>query len=88
METGQLNSLLSSSGLITASGSFNWANIIGGLIFSIIGFGAFRYGRKENSMKPMGIGIVLMAYPLFVSNTFFLYGIGIVLTGALFFWRD
>ena len=36
----------------------------------------------------MIIGAALMAYPYFISGTFFLYLIGITLTAALYFWRE
>ena len=64
------------------------ANIIGGLIFGSIGFVAFVYGKKLGSAKPMGIGLVLMIYPYLVPNTVAVFAIGIVLTAALYFFRD
>ena len=69
------------------SGMTLW-NIIGGLVFSGVGFVAFMYGKKEKSWRPMVIGIALMVYPYFVANTFWAYAIGVILTAALFFWRE
>jgi hypothetical protein len=85
-----LNSVLSSYGAsgLTGGGGFSWANILGGIVFGIIGWSAFMYGKREKSWRPMVIGIVLMVYPYFVANTFLAYTIGIVLTAALFFWRE
>jgi len=85
-----LNSVLRSYGVssLAGAGGFSWANIVGGIIFGIIGWSAFMYGKREKSIRPMVIGIVLMVYSYFVANTFWAYAIGIVLTAALFFWRE
>ena len=36
----------------------------------------------------MTIGVVLMAYPYFISDTVIMYACGLVLTVALFVFRD
>ena len=64
------------------------ANLMGGILFGSIGFGAVIYGKKQASIKSMIIGGALMAYPYFIPNTILLYLIGAVLTGALFIFRD
>ena len=88
MDNQQIATLLSTAGLTTSGGGFNWPNIIGGLIFGAVGFVAFVYGKKEKSAKPFIIGLILMVYPYFIANTFALYAVGIALTALLFFWRD
>ena len=62
--------------------------LLGGLLFSGIGLVAFTYGRKMGQWKPALIGVLLMCYPYFVPNTGWLYGLGAVLTAALFYFRD
>lgn len=69
-------------------GSLTPANLIGGLIFWSIGAVAFAYGKKMSLLPPMVLGISLIMFPLFVSNTRLLYAIGIVLTLLLYFWRE
>jgi hypothetical protein len=64
------------------------AELIGGLIFSSVGFVAFVYGKRMHFWKSMLIGIALMVYPLFVSTDVLLYSLGAMLTAALFVWRD
>ena len=64
------------------------ANLFGGLLFGAVGFSAFIYGKKQSSAKPMLIGIALMAYPYFISNTLALYLVGAGLSASLFFFRD
>ena len=88
MENEQISTLLNTAGLMTGSGGLNWPNIIGGLIFGMVGFVAFIYGKKEKSTKPFVIGLILMIYPYFIANTMALYAVGIALIAALYFWRD
>ena len=58
------------------------------VVFSIIGFGAFRYGKRDGRWQPMVIGMVLMAFPYFVSSGLWLYLVGAALTVGLFIFRD
>jgi len=67
---------------------FSVVKIFACIIFGAIGVAAFLYGKKNQFFRPMIIGFALMAYPYFISGTFFLYLIGIVLTAALYFWRE
>jgi len=86
-----LNEIASSYGLSSLAGSgggINWWNIVSGIVFGIIGWFAFIHGKKEKSWRPMVIGIALMVYPYFVSNTVLAIIIGIALTAALYFWRE
>ena len=61
--------------------------IFAGIVFGSIGFVAFLYGKKQSEWKPMAIGVALMAYPYFVSNTILQWAIGALLTLVLFVWR-
>jgi hypothetical protein len=69
-------------------GNFSLSNLFAGFIFGSIGLAAFVYGKKNVLWRPMVIGIILMAYPYFLSGALFIYLIGIVLTAALYFWRE
>ena len=55
------------------------------ILFGAIGLAAFLYGKNSMMLKPLIIGIVLMIYPYFVSEVWFLYGIGALLTAGLFY---
>lgn len=68
--------------------AFTGTVIVANLLFGSIGFIAFVYGKRMHVWKPMFIGLTLMAYTYFVENTFLLFGIGAVLTAALFVFRD
>jgi hypothetical protein len=73
---------------IPQASMFTAANIFGSILFGSIGLGAFIYGRKSAAAKPLIIGAVLMIYPYFVSETWQLYAIGVLLTASLFLFRN
>jgi hypothetical protein len=58
------------------------------VLFGIIGFAAFRYGKKIGRLSPMLLGVGLMVYPYFISQVWLLYAIGCVLCAVLYFLRD
>jgi len=64
------------------------ANLIASVLFGIIGFAAFMYGKKNVKWKAMSIGFVLMVYPYAISETWLMYLIGCALCVALFVFRD
>lgn len=65
----------------------NQANLLWGLLFGSIGLGFFLYGKKQAQLVPLISGLLLMAYPYFVANTWLLVAIGIALTAAPYFIR-
>ncbi len=65
-------------------GDFSLATILVAVVFGLVGFAAFRYGRKNGETRPLVIGIALMAYGYFVTNAWISLGIGAVLTLLLF----
>ena len=64
------------------------AYLFGSFLFSLIGFAAFRYGKRMENMSTMLIGVVLMVYPYLISATWLLYVAGAALCGALYWFRD
>ena len=67
---------------------FSFANIIGNLLFSAIGYVAYSYGKKMDRTKTMITGVVLMGYSYVVSDTLWMYVIGAALTGWVWFTRN
>ena len=67
---------------------FDAAKIVAYILFGSIGFAVFVYGKKNKLVRPLIIGLALMAYPYFFSGTLVIYLIGIALTAALYFWRE
>jgi hypothetical protein len=67
--------------------SFSFATILLAVLFGIVGFAAFRYGKKNGEMRPLLLGIALMAYGYFVTNAWVSLAIGAALTLLLFYPR-
>ena len=51
-----------------------------GLIFGVVGMAYFVYGKKQRAPIPLLVGILLMGFPYFISNTWAIGIIGSVLT--------
>lgn len=64
------------------------AYIFGVIVFSIIGFVAYRYGKKTSHQAVKWIGVALMLYPYVVPQTWLMYLVGIVLCAACYYYRD
>jgi len=64
--------------------------LLANLLFSIIGFLYFRYGKSTGSVPTMVTGLALMLYPYIISNTLYmvLIGLGIMLAHWLFIRQD
>jgi membrane protein implicated in regulation of membrane protease activity len=60
------------------------AYIIGAVVFGIIGFVAYWYGKKMSLPAPKWIGVVLMFYPYAISQTWLLYAVGVGLCVGLY----
>jgi hypothetical protein len=52
------------------------AYLFGAILFSIIGFAAYRYGKNASLMTTKWIGVALMLYPYAISETWLLYAVG------------
>ncbi|RTL54473.1 MAG: hypothetical protein EKK46_07760 [Rhodocyclaceae bacterium] len=63
------------------------AYLFGGVLFSIIGYAAYRYGKKASLPYPTWLGVALMLYPYAVSDTWLLYAVGGGLCAALYVFR-
>lgn len=60
------------------------AYIIGAVVFGMIGFVAYRYGRKMSLAAPRWIGVALMLYPYAISQTWLVYVVGVGLCVGLY----
>ena len=67
---------------------FTPENLFGQILFGSIGLAAFVYGKKSALVRPMIIGVAIMAYPYFIESTLLLYLIGAALTASLFLFRE
>jgi ABC-type Fe3+-siderophore transport system permease subunit len=60
------------------------AYIFGAILFGIIGWIAFRRGRRISVSLLTWTGVALMAYPYGVSETWMLWVIGVALSGLVY----
>ena len=75
---------LESLGLVLPSPAY----IFGAIVFGMIGYVAFRRGRKLSRMHLTCGGIVLMLYPYVISETWLLWIVGLALCGWLYATRS
>jgi hypothetical protein len=68
--------------------NFTTPYLLGTVLFSSIGMGAFIYGKSQKQWGIFALGIILMIYPYAVNATWMLYAIGTALTAGLFFFRE
>jgi hypothetical protein len=59
-------------------GHISLYGILAAVFFSIIGFAYFLYGKKSVNYLFLFCGIILMAYPYFVTKTVYLIIVGLV----------
>jgi hypothetical protein len=60
------------------------AYLIGALLFSIVGYAGYRYGKKNSLRATKWIGVALMLYPYIVWDTWLLYAVGAGLCVGLY----
>jgi len=60
-----------------------WVLVLG-FVFSVIGFGYFRYGKARGETIPLFVGVFLMVYPYFVYSALWLVLIGLALMAVPF----
>jgi hypothetical protein len=63
------------------------AYIFGLILFGVLGYAAYRYGKRTSQNVCKWLGITLMLYPYAVSETWQLYAVGKALTAGIFVFR-
>jgi chromate transport protein ChrA len=58
--------------------------LLGAIVFGLIGYAGYRYGKKADVPTAKWIGIALMLYPYVISETWLLYFLGVALCVGLF----
>lgn len=59
------------------------AYIAGLILFGLIGFAAYLYGKRAQRPATRWLGLALMLYPYVVSQTWLLYAVGVALCAGL-----
>ena len=80
---GDLSSQLRLLGLELPSPAY----ILGAILFGLVGFAAWRFGRRRDRRVTKWLGVALMFYPYLVSQTWALYAVGVALCAGLYFDR-
>jgi len=57
--------------------------LLASLLVSSIGFVSFAYGKKQQRLPQMLVGLALMGFPYFVSSLPWMFGIAAGLIGVL-----
>lgn len=83
-EAEELQKLAQSShvgieGLSLGGLQFNVWTLLAGFIFGTFGWFIFKKGKKESYPLRMIVGAILFIYPYFITHSFFVWIIGIVL---------
>jgi hypothetical protein len=63
------------------------AYLFGAIVFGVIGFVAYRYGKRVGRQLTRWLGLALMLYPYAISQTWMLYVVGAILCAGLFIDR-
>ena len=71
---------LETLGLVLPSAAY----VFGAILFGIVGYVAFRRGRKTSSAALTWTGVALMLYPYAVSQTWMLWVLGVALCGWVY----
>ena len=64
------------------------AYIVGAVLFGLLGFAAYRYGKKTERPRTKWLGVTLMLYPYVVYQTWLLYLVGVGLCVAVYWDRS
>jgi len=63
------------------------AYLFGMIFFSVVGYAAYRYGKRTERVVAKYLGILLMIYPYAIAETWQLYAVGAALIVGLFVVR-
>jgi hypothetical protein len=63
------------------------AYLMGAVLFGLLGYAAFRYGKKLPDARTKWLGIALMLFPYAIAETWELYAIGTALCSAIVYLR-
>ncbi len=62
--------------------------ILGAILFGLVGWVAFRHGKKQKKPRTLWLGVALMLYPYAIERTWMLYAVGAALCVGLLLDRS
>jgi hypothetical protein len=63
------------------------STLLWGVVFGSVGLGFFIYGRKQQAVVPLVVGIALFVVPYVIPNVYLLLLAGIILVALPYFVR-
>ncbi len=66
--------------------NFSFGSLVGSMLVSGVGIVFFKYGRKRSDSVFVIVGVVMMIYPYFVSDFWWMLGIAAAMS-AFLYWR-
>jgi hypothetical protein len=63
--------------------TFDGGSLVASFIVSGAGFVLFEYGRRMKRAPQVGVGLVLMIFPYFVTNVWAMFGVALLLVALL-----
>jgi len=79
-----LSQSLQTTGLTLPSPAY----VMGVILFSVVGMGAWLSGRRSGLPQRKWLGVALCFYPYVVSHTGWMWAVGLALCAGLFWARD
>jgi len=61
------------------------AMLLWSIVFGSVGLGFFIYGRKQQAVVPLAVGIALFVAPYVIANVYLLVLVGVVLVALPYF---
>ena len=58
---------------------FSLNSLLAGFIFGVLGIFLIKRGKEESNFTWAGVGLTLIVYPYFISNTFLIWALGAAL---------
>ena len=63
------------------------STLLWGVLFGSVGLGFFIYGRRQQAVVPLAVGVALFIAPYFITSLYILLPVGVVLIVLPYFFR-
>jgi hypothetical protein len=67
------------------SSALSFGSIAGSIVFGGVGLWMFNDGRKNSNFRHLILGLVLMVYPLFIYNSWAIWGFGAAVSAYAYY---
>jgi hypothetical protein len=63
--------------------NFDVASLVASFLIGLVGFGLYLYGKKQQRLPQLFVGVALMIYPYFVPSVAVMVAIAVGLLGVM-----